>query len=90
MGPGRWCIEQYQKLIKFAKIRPNLATYESGGEGINALKAVFKQFVEMIDADRGLFDLEEIDGFLEVAWGSICSTAMLLVFRRFLQLCRIQ
>jgi hypothetical protein len=76
-------VEQNQNLIKFAQAKLGLATYESGEEGINALKATFKHFVEIIDSQRGLLDLQENDRFLDVAWSGFCWIATRLVFSNF-------
>jgi hypothetical protein len=76
-------VEQYQKLIDYAQIMPDLPTYESGGDGISTLKAFFKLFIEMIDSQRDLSDLQEKDRFLEVAWSGFCLTAILLVSSNF-------
>ena len=76
-------VEKNRQLINCAQTTPDLASYESGKKGNNALMAFFKLFVEMIDSQRGLSDLLEKDRFLEVAWAGFCMTAILLVFSDF-------
>ncbi|KAF8808642.1 hypothetical protein BYT27DRAFT_7188607, partial [Phlegmacium glaucopus] len=72
-------VEQNQELLEFA---PQLVTHELGeeGEGVSALKAVFKYFVESID--RGLKDCLENNRLLDVAWVS-CQFAMRLLLSDF-------
>ena len=77
-------VEQNQQLIVFnRRIIEGPATYESGGEGINSLKATFKFFIEEIDSRRGLSDLQQKDRFLEVAWTAFCRAAISLLFSDF-------
>ena len=69
-------IEVDTRLIKVAQrmAKEDLVSHGSGGEGSNALKAVFKAFVGMIDSEKG-----SNPQFLNVAWSGFCYLAMLLV-----------
>jgi hypothetical protein len=80
MGPEQWCrgVSDFDQMII-----QRLADFESGGEGINSLKATFKYFVESIDSQRVLIDLQEKDRFLDVAWTAFCRAAIILVSSNF-------
>ena len=75
-------VEQNQQLINSARVTPNLATYDSGGEGINALKTQFKCFVELVNSQSHT-KLRKTDRLLKVEWCCFCRIAILLVFRDF-------
>jgi hypothetical protein len=74
-------VEQDQNLIRFAQLNCLL---DSGGDGIDALKVLFKNFIQMTRRWRDYIDRGEEHGKLWVTgtWG-LCQTAIHLVYTDF-------